>query len=250
MIKFIGVYKALQWLKRDRKSPNSNKVQPSPGPYNEEHNDTVQIFSGTPRQLRIINVQSNNDIEPTQNGSKNMRRRNLSRQISKTKKKSLRLEKVISGIHDFESIKMDEIKEDIKLQSKSLMKFLAAFILYAVLGGLVFFYIEECSDWGNAGDSSVPQIGDRYIEATYKNVTLTCFELFKNATNQSSLKLATGHFDSFLSVCRTLLKEGVNPFVKEGHKQHCVWDEFQLLKYAEYTIFTLLTIGKFALYIG
>ena len=249
MIKFFGVYKVLRWLNNHRHSMTNNKVQPDNNNNNDDNNNIEENNgnSSSSTTTKNINVQSatpnkeDDNTQPFNDRGEEIRRT----KSTKSQQQSLRLEKVISGVQGIEGKMIDEIKHDIVIQCKSLMKFLGAFILYACAGGLLFFYIEECSGWSNAGDSSIPQIGDRYIAPTYKNLTWTCFELYKNATKVTSVDIMPGgHFDIFLSVCQTLVKEGVNPFVKEGHKRKCVWDEFQLLKYAEYTIFTLLTIGK------
>ena len=236
MMKFFSMYKALQWMNNTRHSMSS-KVQPD----NNGNNDQTQIIDTQSDPITINVTPSTGEGDAEGEGSI----QSFPRRKSTNAKPSLRIDKTISGVKGIEFKKSDEIKFEIKIQSKSLMKFLGAFILYTVLGGLIFFYVEECSDFGNAEDNSIPQIGDRYIEPTYKNLTLTCLKLFMNVTNKTSVEVMdSGRFDIFLSVCRTLVKEAGNPFVQEGHKQNCVWDSFQLLKYAEYTIFTLLTIGK------
>ena len=236
MMKFFSLYKALQWMNNTRHAMSS-KVQPD----NNGNNDQTQIINTRSDPITInVTPSTGEGDEEEEQSIRSVRRRKTTKE-----KPSLRIEKVISGVKGIETKKLDEIKSEIKIQTKSLMKFLGAFILYAVLGGLIFFYVEECSDFGNAEDNSIPQIGDRYIEPTYKNLTLTCLELFMSATNKTSAEvMGGGRFDTFLSVCRILVKEAGNPYVQEGHKQKCVWDPFQLLKYAEYTIFTLLTIGK------
>ena len=255
MIKFFGLYKVLRWF--NQHSIIDNKVQP----HNNNNNNTEcgNDVSNSKSQITTSTTMTKINVQPTSNKeeantpttvvnreNENSSRQNQNQRRRSTKaRRSLRLEKVISEIQGLEGKQIDKIKHDIVIQCKSLMKFLGAFILYACSGGVLFFYIEECSGWSNAGDSSIPQIGDRYIEPTYKNLTSTCFELYKNATNATDVNVMHGgHFEIFLSICQTLVKEAANPFVKEGHKQKCVWDEFQLLKYAEYTIFTLLTIGK------
>lgn len=166
--------------------------------------------------------------------------------------KQLRFEKVISGIKGVEKKKLDELKIGIKLQLISLMKFLCAFIVYACLGGLVFFYIEECSGLSNAGDNSIPAIGNTLTKAEFKDVSASCLQLYNEALGLALNDSAASNSSSFLAfkaACTQVLYNSTKDFETTGHSTNCVWDEFMLLKYAEYTIFTLLTIGSYNFYI-
>lgn len=165
--------------------------------------------------------------------------------------KQLRFEKVISGIKGVEGKKLDELRVGIKLQVKSLFKFLCAFIVYACLGGLVFFYVEECSGLSNAGDNSIPVIGNTYTKAEFKDVTGSCLQLYNEALGlnlTSNVASNSSDFLTFKRICAQVFSNSTNDFVTKGHSTNCVWDEFMLLKYAEYTIFTLLTIGMIFIY--
>ena len=249
-MKLFGIYKVFQWV--NSKRAFSNQVGPDLQLSKEKKNDDENsIINGDlPARTRTIRIKENNDegfrrmstIDNTEFQASLKRRRSSRR--STLAPHQLRIQKVISGIEGIENKKIDEIKDGIKVQAKSLMKFLGAFIAYACLGGIVFFYVEECSGWGNAGDKSIPQIGNKYLDATFKNITHSCLQLFQKAFNVTLNNTSDEQFDIFEPFCQNILKQSTNQFMVEGRTTKCSWDEFMLLKYAEYTIFTLLTIGK------
>ena len=169
------------------------------------------------------------------------------------------------------------IKRCMKQQVKQLVKLLLLFTLYIVSGMFVFFYIEECSGGSKPGDNSylhsdIIANGEftdmnntctdisEYLDTLY-NKTYNSFNRTNNITNTSSSSVYTnGSLSNFndnntdtssiytsnnLHLCQVELKNATDTvIVLSAKKPNCVVDEFSLLKYAEFTVFTCLTIGK------
>ena len=137
------------------------------------------------------------------------------------------------------------IKKCIKGQCKQLVKLFLIFCIYIIFGMFLFFYIEECSGAKKPDDNSYIH-KDRKVDAEFSNSTHTCIELFdtfdkdRNETNNSTLESM-----DILLYCQTEFKGSTHPVIKKyATKGFCHIDAFLLLKYAEFTIFTCLTIGK------
>jgi len=141
------------------------------------------------------------------------------------------------------------LKKCIKKQVKELLWLFFAFCVYIVSGMFLFFYIEECSGAPKPNDSSYVH-NDLAVDARYENITASCidlthiFELAKNSTGANESNCTNVTQASFLEFCRLDLVNASLPVVtKKATEPICHIDEWTLLKYAEFTIFTCLTIG-------
>ena len=139
------------------------------------------------------------------------------------------------------------LKKCIKKQVKELLWLFFTFCVYIVFGMFLFFYIEECSGAPKPSDDSYVH-KDRTTNARYKNATASCIDLthvFELNTNSSTDEIENNQTTiNFLSFCGLDLMNASLPVVtKNATKASCYIDEWALLKYAEFTIFTCLTIG-------
>ena len=143
------------------------------------------------------------------------------------------------------------IKRCIQMQVKQLVKLLMLFTLYIVCGMFIFFYIEECSGGSKPGDNSYLHRDD-VVPGDFTNKTELCSQLLglfdtQYNNNSSTLKTNKTPVDVISSsyVCQVELTNATYEVVVKGAKKpNCVMNEFSLLKYAEFTVFTCLTIGE------
>ena len=164
---------------------------------------------------------------------------------------TVRLEKVISEINDYHRRTELELKKSVKTQAKELAWFFSIFVIYVMFGAFLFFYIEECSDASMASDSSIPPLTNQTEVPKYKNISFTCEKIFESfcAFADGNNTVSANYwrslaYERFYNECKRLVEEAPIPVVvKLAHERNCEVNALQLLKYAEFTIFTLLTIG-------
>jgi len=216
------------------------------------------------RKITVISLsasrnKSNANENHNSSNHSNNNNNNTSNNNSNTKKLSnVRLQRVISEINEFQIRSEDHLKKDTTKKAKELLWFFSIFVVYVMFGVFLFFYIEECSGADKALDQSV--LHEDIIEyPKYKNITQNCVNMYKglivsrgirNITNISDVRLEdfsneTYNFDSFLGGCEEILRRAHKPVViKKAKVTKCEVDEYELLKYAEFVIFTVLLIGK------
>lgn len=154
---------------------------------------------------------------------------------------SRRVSRVLSEMHEYEHRTRKELIASIKEQAKELGFFFTLFLVYVLFGAIVFFYVEECSGASMAQDGSTPSLEDTETAVKFKNLTSTCNTLYYILQNQSHTDQK--NITQFIAECKPIVQSSASPFITKGYTTSCKVDEFQMLKYAEYCIFTLLTVG-------
>ena len=154
------------------------------------------------------------------------------------------------------------IKRCMQTQVKQLVKLFILFTFYIVSGMFLFFYIEECSNAGKPGDHSYLH-SDILADGEFGNRTELCINLTQTFDNQYNVSNSTStqnistinfttdtnrtteEYMNFRIFCQAELANATGQVVtKQAKRGDCVVNEFTLLKYAEFTIFTCLTIGN------
>ena len=127
-----------------------------------------------------------------------------------------------------------------------------------MFGLFLFFYIEECSGASKPPDDSVLH-EDVIKYPKFKNVTQNCINIYKgivvsrrinNLTDVADVRIEdfvneTFNFEKFHEECLQIMGRALKPVVIHKAKiPKCEVNEYELLKYAEFVIFTILLIGE------
>uniref|UniRef100_A0A7M5V2B8 Potassium channel domain-containing protein n=1 Tax=Clytia hemisphaerica TaxID=252671 RepID=A0A7M5V2B8_9CNID len=177
---------------------------------------------------------------------------------SKSKKISdVRLQRVISEIQEFQTRSDDHLMKDTTKKAKELLWFFSIFVVYVMFGLFLFFYIEECSGASKPPDDSVLH-EDVVAYPKFKNATQNCINIYKgivvsrrinNLTDVADVRIEdfvneTFNFEKFHEGCLKIMGRALKPVVIHKAKvPKCEVNEYELLKYAEFVIFTILLIG-------
>lgn len=206
---------------------------------------TTSTTTTTPRQRKItvVSLASHQHGIRIEGSDAELRSRSMS---------TIRLDKVISEIKEFHWRTENQLKKSVKKQAKELGWFFAIFVIYIMFGTFLFFYIEECSGASTPNDNSIPYYPMEISK--HNNLNKTCLDLYdafieeivkKSDLNVTLISNQSGHYRHFDAKCQKLVMDSPQPFSFSAYMEgkSCEVTDIKLLKYAEFTIFTLLTIG-------
>ncbi|XP_057315914.1 TWiK family of potassium channels protein 7-like [Hydractinia symbiolongicarpus] len=161
-----------------------------------------------------------------------------------------RVEKIISEVQNYKSESRKELLKSLKKQALKLLCYFIIFLVYILLGAVIFFYIEECSG-ADIADDKVRSKADtaKFFKNTcqilyddeYKLINISSgASLNKNESTKTS---SAEHNNTFMMACIKIMQNSSNVIKETKLMTSCDVTTTKSLKYITFAMFTILSIG-------
>lgn len=169
----------------------------------------------------------------------------------KREAEKFQVEKIISEVQNYKSESRKELLKSLKKQALKLLCYFLIFLVYILLGAVIFFYIEECSG-ADIADDKIRRKADtaKFFENTCQILYDDEYKLINTSSgaslhkSESTKKSSAEHNNTFMMACIKIMQNSSHVAKETQLMTSCDVTTSKSLQYITFAMFTILSIGR------